>query len=136
MEKKVHNIPEKVLIDHYDLQVILFLVKQLGAFCSTCGKEFKFNLSTLQHENLGHVHCTEQGRSRISCWGAPTLIGGGTNLQHRCFLVKTYVKMKEFCPVGGGATCQKLLYVDPPLQSVMCSIIVAKSAININSCLK
>ena len=34
--------------------------------------------------------------------GAPTLVGGGTNLQHRCFLVKTYVKTKEFGPVGGG----------------------------------
>ena len=33
--------------------------------------------------------------------GAPTLIGGGANLQHRCFSVKTYVKMKEFGPVGG-----------------------------------
>ena len=32
----------------------------------------------------------------------PTLIGGGTNLQHRHFSVKTYVKMKEFGPVGGG----------------------------------
>ena len=59
MEKKVHNIPEKVLVDHYDLQVILFLVKQLGAFCSTCEKEFKFNLSTLQHEILGHICCKE-----------------------------------------------------------------------------
>ena len=34
--------------------------------------------------------------------GAPTIIGGGTNLRHRCFSVKTYVKMKEFGPVGGG----------------------------------
>ena len=33
--------------------------------------------------------------------GVPTL-GGGANLQHRCFSVKTYVKMKEFGPVGGG----------------------------------
>ena len=48
--------------------------------------------------------------------GAPTLIGGGTNLQHRCFLVKTYVKTKEFGPVWGGM-CQKLLYVDLPLPS-------------------
>ena len=47
--------------------------------------------------------------------GVPTLIGGGANLRHRCFLVKTYVKMKEFGPVGGGAR-RKLLYVDPPLQ--------------------
>ena len=34
--------------------------------------------------------------------GAPTLIGGGANLRHRHFLVKTYVKTKEFGPVGGG----------------------------------
>ena len=34
--------------------------------------------------------------------GAPTLVGGGANLRRRCFLVKTYVKMKEFGPVGGG----------------------------------
>ena len=46
--------------------------------------------------------------------GAPSLVGGGTNLQHRRFSVKTYVKTKEFGPVGGG-TCRKLLYVDPPL---------------------
>ena len=35
--------------------------------------------------------------------GAPTLVGGGANLRHRHFSVKTYVKMKEFGPVGGGA---------------------------------
>ena len=35
--------------------------------------------------------------------GVPTLIGGSANLRHRCFLVKTFVKMKEFGPVGGGA---------------------------------
>ena len=29
-------------------------------------------------------------------------VGGGTNLRHRCFSVKTYVKTKEFGPVGGG----------------------------------
>ena len=46
--------------------------------------------------------------------GAPTLVGGGANLQHRHFSVKTYVKTKEFGPVGGGAR-RKLLYVDPPL---------------------
>ena len=34
--------------------------------------------------------------------GSPTLIGGDANLQHRCFSVKTYVKTKEFGPVGGG----------------------------------
>ena len=41
-------------------------------------------------------------------------VGGGANLRHRRFSVKTYVKMKEFGPVGGGAR-RKLLYVDPPL---------------------
>ena len=59
MKKKVHDIPEKVLVNHYELQVILFLVRQLGSFCTTCEKEFKFNMSTLQHEKLGHIHCTE-----------------------------------------------------------------------------
>ena len=59
MEKKYHDIPEKVLVDHDDLQVILFHVKQLGTLCTTCEKEFKFNLSTLQHEKLGHICCTE-----------------------------------------------------------------------------
>ena len=34
--------------------------------------------------------------------GAPTLIGGGANLRHRHFSVKTYVKTKEFGPFGGG----------------------------------
>ena len=34
--------------------------------------------------------------------GVPTLIGGGANLRHRHFSVKTYVKTKEFGPVGGG----------------------------------
>ena len=47
--------------------------------------------------------------------GAPTLVGGGTNLRHRHFLVKTYVKTKEFGPVGRGGARRKLLYVDPPL---------------------
>ena len=46
--------------------------------------------------------------------GAPTLVGGGANLRHRHFLVKTYVKTKEFGPVSGGMH-RKLLYVDPPL---------------------
>ena len=59
IEKKVNDIPEKVLINHCDLQVILFLVRQLGSFCSTCEKEFRFNVSTLQHENLGHICCME-----------------------------------------------------------------------------
>ena len=49
--------------------------------------------------------------------GAPTLVGGGANFRHRHFSVKTYVKMKEFAPVGGGGgACRKLLYVDPPLR--------------------
>ena len=61
------------------------------------------------------THFTIRGGSRISRWGgAPTLIGWGANLRHRCFSVKTYVKTKEFGPVGGG-TRRKLLYVDPPL---------------------
>ena len=34
--------------------------------------------------------------------GAPTLVGGGANPRHRHFSVKTYVKTKEFGPVGGG----------------------------------
>ena len=41
--------------------------------------------------------------------GAPTLIGGGTNLRHRHFSVKTYVKTKEFGPVGertGNFVCK------------------------------
>ena len=28
--------------------------------------------------------------------------GGGADLQHGCFSAKTYVKMKELDPVGGG----------------------------------
>ena len=54
--------------------------------------------------------------------GVPTLIGGGANLRHRCFLVETHVKTKEFGPVGGGAR-QKLLYVDPPLPLKICGLI-------------
>ena len=51
-------------------------------------------------------------------WRQPSL-EGGANPQHRHFLVKTYVKMKEFGPVGGGGdTHWKLLYVDPPLVHV------------------
>ena len=34
--------------------------------------------------------------------GAPTLVGGGANLQHGHFLAKTYVKTKEFGHVGGA----------------------------------
>ena len=52
--------------------------------------------------------------------GVPTLIGGGANLRHRHFSVKTYVKMKEFGPVGGGGGARrKLLYVDPPLVTLI-----------------
>ena len=43
-----------------------------------------------------------QGRIQDFLLGAPTLVGGGANLRHRCFSVKTYVKMKEFGPVGGA----------------------------------
>ena len=66
---------------------------------------------------LPRVQCINsvRGGSRISHWGAPTLIGGGTHLQHWRFLVKTYVKTKEFGPVGWGGGRRKLLYVDPPL---------------------
>ena len=60
--------------------------------------------------------------------GAPTLIGVGANLQHRCFSVKTYVKTKEFGPVGGGGR-RKLLYVDPPLQFREKSIFLSELAI-------
>ena len=38
--------------------------------------------------------------------GAPTLVGGGANLRHRHFSVKTYVKTKEFGPVGGGGALE------------------------------
>ena len=41
-----------------------------------------------------------------SCWG-------GTDLQHGCFSVKTYVKMKEMDPVGGRALAVAPL--DPPM---------------------
>ena len=54
--------------------------------------------SSFRQQTFKHV----RGGSRISRWGVPTLIGGGANLRHRCFLVKTNVKMKEFGPVGGG----------------------------------
>ena len=65
---------------------------------------------------MGRRYITLRGGSRISRWGAPTLVGGGANLRHMCFSVKTYVKMKKFGPVGGGA--RELLYVDPPLMSL------------------
>ena len=49
-----------------------------------------------------HIH---QGRiQEFPLGGAPTLVGGGANLRHRHFLVKTSVKTKEFGPVGGGHT--------------------------------
>ena len=73
--------------------------------------------STPPHPTINHLHHTThtRGGSRISHWGVPTLIGGGANLQHRCFLVKTYIKMKEFGPVGGAH--RKPLYVDLPLHT-------------------
>ena len=45
------------------------------------------------------------GGSRISRWGVGgrrAIGGGGTNLRCGNFLAKTYVKMKEFDPVGGA----------------------------------
>ena len=54
----------------------------------------------------------------FSIGGAPTLIGGSDNLRHRHFLVKSYVKTKEFGLVGGGGMRWKLLYVDLPLISI------------------
>ena len=42
------------------------------------------------------------GRSRISHRGVHTL-EGVRNLQHGCFLVKMYAKMKELGPMGGHA---------------------------------
>ena len=51
----------------------------------------------------GHFLVKMWGRIQDFLLGAPTLIGGGANLRHRCFSVKTYVKTKEFGPVGGGA---------------------------------
>ena len=59
MAKKIHDIPEKVFVNHYELQVILFLVRQLGSFCTTCEKKFQFDILNLQHEKLGHIYCTE-----------------------------------------------------------------------------
>ena len=47
------------------------------------------------------------GGSRISHWG------GGTNFRCRHFLVKTYAKMKELDPIGGGGAGGTLL--DPPM---------------------
>ena len=38
-------------------------------------------------------------------------VRGGMDPQHRHFLVKMYVKMKELGPVGGG------VYLAPPLRS-------------------
>ena len=54
--------------------------------------------------DTGNDKIISRGGSRISRWGgAPNLIGGGAKLQHRCFLVKTYIKTKEFGPVGARA---------------------------------
>ena len=57
-----------------------------------------------------------RGGSRISLWGSTNPRWRGDNLQHGHFLAKTYVKMKEFGPVGGGR--RKLLCVDPPLARI------------------
>ena len=61
----------------------------------------------LDHElENRHSFNFTRGGSRISHGGdgAPTLVGGGANLRHRCFLVKTYIKTKEFGPVVGART--------------------------------
>ena len=42
------------------------------------------------------------GGSRISHWGGCQPVRGA-DLQHRCFLVKTYAKMKELVPPGEHA---------------------------------
>ena len=39
-------------------------------------------------------------------------VGGGANLRHVHFLAKTYAKMKEMDPVGGGRRRRPL---DPPM---------------------
>ena len=60
---------------------------------------------TIQYKLSKHfpIVMTIQGRIQdFPLGGAPTLVGGGANLQHRRFSVKTYVKTKEFGPVGGG----------------------------------
>ena len=65
--------------------------------------EMKLESCLLRFRNISTIcYHDYRGGSRISHWGAPTLVGGGTNLRHRRFSVKTYVKMKEFGPVGGG----------------------------------
>ena len=78
------------------------------------------SMKTLPSRTCGfHEISISRGGSRIPHWGAPTLVGGGANPRHRHFSVKTYVKMKEFGPVAGGA-CWKLLYVDLPLIRIRC----------------
>ena len=71
---------------------------------------------TIVSSYLNGSYKSIRGGSRISRWG-----GGDANPRWRgrqpptqAFSVKTYVKMKEFGPVGGGAR-RKLLYVDLPL---------------------
>ena len=51
--------------------------------------------------------------SRISHRGVWTCLGG-MDLQCRGFSVKMYVKTKELGPIGG--VCQKILYVDLPME--------------------
>ena len=58
-----------------------------------------------------------RGGSRISHCGGANPHWRGASLRHKHFLVKTYVKTKEFGPVGGGGVHWKLLYVDPPLHA-------------------
>ena len=56
---------------------------------------------------------TSSGGSRISRWGAPTR-WGGVNLQCIHFSAKTYAKMKEIDPVGGGGGAGGAP-LDPPM---------------------
>ena len=59
MEEKVERNISEELVGHEDLQILLFSVRQLATLCTTCHKEFKFDMSTLKHEELGHVKCSQ-----------------------------------------------------------------------------
>ena len=50
--------------------------------------------------------------------GAPTRWGGGANLRCVHFLAKTYAKMKEIDPVGGGAHAGSAP-LDPPMEGTI-----------------
>ena len=50
------------------------------------------------------------GGSRISRWGGAEPLEGGADLRRGCFSAKTYAKMKELDPVGGGGRPP-----DPPM---------------------